>query len=38
MTLAFTEAHYGNQNSHPTGMLEFIWTYGDNLCDCTFQL
>ena len=37
MTLAFTEAHYGNQNLHPTEMPEFIWTHGEDLCDCTFQ-
>ena len=37
MTLAFTEAHDGNQTLHPTVMPEFIWTHGDDLCDCTFQ-
>ena len=37
MTLAFTEAHHGNQTLHPTAMPEFIWTHGDDLCDCTFQ-
>ena len=38
MTLAFTEASHKSQNSlHPTTMPEFIWTHGDDLCDCTFQ-
>ena len=38
MTLAFTEAPYKSNNSlHPTTMPEFIWTHGDDLCDCTFQ-
>ena len=37
MTLASTEAHHGNQSLHPTEMPEFIWTHGDDLCDCTFQ-
>ena len=38
MTLAFTEAPRKFQNSlHPTTMPEFIWTHGDDLCDCTFQ-
>ena len=37
MTLAFTESHHGNQTLHPTTMPEFIWTHGDDLCDCTFQ-
>ena len=34
MTLAFTEATH---KLHPTTMPEFIWTHGDDLCDCTFQ-
>ena len=38
MTLAFTEASHKSQSSlHPTTMPEFIWTHGDDLCDCTFQ-
>ena len=38
MTLASTEAFHSSNNSlHPTTMPEFIWTHGDDLCDCTFQ-
>ena len=39
MTLAFTEAPHNltSQTLHPREMPEFIWTHGDDLCDCTFQ-